>query len=268
VASEAHELIEGNKKVGYTGTNYDITERKLAEKAVMENQRISVIAEMTSAVAHDFNNSLQAMIGMVELLNFQPNLSEKAKKYISNLKKIIKDTGQRAQVLQRFGGTGSTEQHYSEIDINAQFQSLISNSKHLWKDDVNGNIIEINSELGVIPLAYGIEGEINAVLLNIIRNSIDAMPNGGTIFIKTEQSSENIIITIRDTGIGMDSETQAKIFQPFFTTKGYDLGRGLGMSGAYSIIKEHGGKIYIKNSELGKGTTIEVLLPFVKSEIN
>jgi signal transduction histidine kinase len=87
------------------------------------------------------------------------------------------------------------------------------------------------------------------------------MPKGGNFKIKTGTKPEGIFATFTDTGIGMDKETQLKIFQPFFSTKGFKLGRGLGMSGVYSIIKKIGGEIFVKSSELNKGTTIEIVFP-------
>ena len=92
------------------------------------------------------------------------------------------------------------------------------------------------------------------------------MPEGGDITIKTGIKTEGISLTCIDTGIGMKQETKLKIFQPFYTTKGYKTGRGLGMSGVYSVIKEAGGSVKVKNTTVGKGTTIEIVLPANKLE--
>jgi CheY-like chemotaxis protein len=92
------------------------------------------------------------------------------------------------------------------------------------------------------------------------------MPKGGNISIQTTEKEDKIFISISDNGVGMNDQIKARIFQPFYTTKGYELGRGLGMSGVYSIVKEHDGEIYVKNTSPGFGTTIEITLP-VKKEI-
>jgi signal transduction histidine kinase len=128
----------------------------------------------------------------------------------------------------------------------------------------NGVSIKINTRLIPQTFISGNKFEINSVLLNTIKNCIEALPNGGAIDLVTEIKSDKIFLTITDSGIGMSDEIKSKIFQPFFTTKGFELGRGLGMSSAFSIIKEHSGIIYIKDSELGKGTTIEIILPLKK----
>jgi len=92
------------------------------------------------------------------------------------------------------------------------------------------------------------------------------MPGGGTLSFKTGKTGEGIYITVSDTGTGMDEETKTRIFQPFFTTKGFGQGMGLGMSTAYTIVKEHGGEIYVKATEPGKGTSIEIILPYSKEK--
>ncbi len=252
-----------NNLVGYTGTNFDITDRKLAEKAIMENQRIKVVGEMTSAIAHDFNNALQSILGNLELVLLRGDCSEKSEQNLESARSIVMDAAQRAQLVQRFGGHNQNNEHFQHVEINALFEKLISNSKHLWKDKVeqDGISIEIETRFADIPELYCVEGEISAVLLNLIKNSIEAMPQGGTLSIETRNVPEGVCILIADTGIGMDEETRARIFQPFFTTKGFDVGRGLGMSGAYGIIKEHGGKIAVRFSEPNKGTVIEIVLP-------
>ena len=258
----------GGDLIGYTGTNFDITDRKLAEKAVIENQRINVIGEMTSAIAHDINNSLQSISGNIMLATLQPNLDENVKRYLDNMSQIVADAAQRAKIVQRFGGANQNKQQYSDLDINLLLEKIVSSSQHLWKDEVEkeGRSISVQREFNVLPKALGVEGEISAVFLNILKNCIEAMPNGGEINIRTYLDNDCIHIAVSDTGKGMDEGTKKRIFQPFFTTKGYDAGRGLGMSGAYSVLKEHGGRIWVERTELGIGTTIIMALPLNKPE--
>ncbi len=108
----------------------------------------------------------------------------------------------------------------------------------------------------------GNDGELRSVIYNLIKNSIEAMPDGGKIYFETGTADAGVFIRITDTGIGMNEEVKSRVFQPFFTTKGFEIGRGLGMSGAYSIIREHKGDLKIIQSAPAQGTTIEVQLPF------
>ncbi|MFC1746192.1 PAS domain S-box protein [Candidatus Riflebacteria bacterium] len=237
--------------------------RKLAEKALIESQRLGAIGEMASAVAHDFNNSLQAIFGNLELTLLEPGLPETAQGYLKTLKTAVVDAATRVQMLQRFGGKKRTKSEYNCIDLNTVVSDVIAQSRPLWKDQVekNGRVISMEPGYGEIPKIAGNDGELRAVVYNIVRNSIEAMPEGGKITFKTGKTEKGVHLTISDTGTGMDEETVARVFQPFYSTMGFEVGRGLGLSGAYSIIKEHDGEIFIKKSIPGKGTSIEIILP-------
>ncbi|MHA1674164.1 MAG: response regulator, partial [Promethearchaeota archaeon] len=105
-------------------------------------------------------------------------------------------------------------------------------------------------------------------LFNIIKNGVQAMPKGGTITFHTFSTEEQVHLIITDTGIGMTEEVKTRVFQPFFSTKGFSQGKGLGMSGVYSTIQEHHGTIQIKDSQPGKGTSIEIIIEKSQFEFN
>jgi signal transduction histidine kinase/CheY-like chemotaxis protein len=246
----------------------DITRQKLAEKAMIENQRLGTIGEMASSVAHDFNNSLQSIYENLELAMLSPELSTSTLKYLKTIKTAVSDIGDRIKLLQRFGDTKQDQNHFSFVNLNALIDEVIVQSRPLWKDDAEkqGLSIDIETVYNKIPEVFGNAGELRTVLFNIIKNSIEAMSKGGKIPIKTEERPGNVCTTITDTGNGMDEKTRARVFQPFYSTKGFDTGRGLGMSGVLSIIKGHGGDVYVKDTAPEKGTSIEILLPFTHKE--
>jgi len=248
----------------------DITERKKAEMALIESQRLGAIGEMASAVAHDFNNSLQSILGYIELSLRYPHLPKKLQNYINIMKKATSDAATRVQLLQRFGGKSKDKSNYTTVSINTIVSDTIKQAKPIWKDEAekNGNIISIDVHYGDIHNVLGNEGELRTVMYNIVKNSIEAIKNDGTISITTWENSKDVFITIKDTGIGMNTKISARIFQPLFSSKGFELGRGYGMSGAYSIIKEHKGTILIKYSKPGKGTIIEVSIPITNKTVN
>ncbi len=244
----------------------DISDRKYAERIVIEHQRLKAIGEMASSIAHDFNNSLQAIFGNVELALHNPDLSETTLQFLTSIKTAAGDAASRVQQIQRFGGIIPSKHRYSPVDINLLISEVIIQIRPLWKDkaEEKGISITINSEPGRIPRISGNNGDLRSVLFNIFKNGIEAMPEGGSISIKTERNKEGVIARIKDTGTGMNEETRNRIFQPFFSTKGFDIGRGLGMSGVYSIINEHGGRISVLKTAPGKGTTIEIIFPFLQ----
>lgn len=251
-------------KEAWISTIRDATLRKKAEKIIIESQRLSAIGEMSSAVAHDFNNSLQSIFGNLELALLNPDIPDRVRKYLEIIRSSTRDAATRVQMLQRFGGKKQANTSYSLLSLNDVVKDVVVQSRPLWKDSLEkeGRIITIKTSYGRIPKILGNDGELRAVLYNIVKNSIEAMPDGGTIFLETGKKEEGVYVGITDTGIGMDDETKSRIFQPFFSTKGFEIGRGLGMSGAYSIMLEHEGKIYITRSAPGEGTAIEIILPY------
>jgi len=248
----------------------DITDIKQAEKVSIESHRLSAIGEMASSIAHDFNNSLQLMMGNLENIKMQSDLSEIVNEHIDNIGTLIKDLASRTKSMQNFGDKNNYTTEFESLDLNKITTESIKQSRPLWKDEMEkiGLKININTEFEEIPNIIFNKGALSSIIYNLIKNSIEAMPEGGDITIKTGIKTEGVSLTCIDTGIGMNQETKLKIFQPFYTTKGYKTGRGLGMSGVYSVIKEAGGSVKVKNTTVGKGTTIEIVLPANKLEEN
>jgi PAS domain S-box-containing protein len=241
----------------------DITDRKKSEKAAIESQRLIAIGEMASSIAHDFNNSLQAMRGNIDVLKTVKTIPSSANEYLEIVDGIISDVAIRVKSLQRFGDTKQIVNEYKPAHLNKTIQEVILQLRPMWKDKLEkeGFKIDIQEEYDENLLILCNEGELKTVFYNIIKNSIESMGFGGTIKIETSKNDNMATVTIQDTGDGMDEETKLKIFQPFYTTKGFEVGRGLGMSGVFSIVKGHNGNIHVKQSELGKGTTIELSFP-------
>jgi len=257
-------VLENNEQCYLTIT--DTTKEKVAENTIKESQRLRIIGEMASGIAHDFNNSLQVMLSSLNIVRLKSEFDKPTLKSLENIELMILEVSERVRTLQKFGEKKQHEINHSILNLQTLIEDCINQISPLLKDtsERNGVSIKINTRLIPQTFISGNKFEINSVLLNTIKNCIEALPNGGVIDLVTEIKSDKIFLTITDSGIGMSDEIKSKIFQPFFTTKGFELGRGLGMSSAFSIIKEHSGIIYIKNSELGKGTTIEIILPLKK----
>ena len=261
-------LDDDDNLIRMVGTVQDITSQKLMEKKLAEHQRLTALGEMAASIAHDFNNSLQAMMGNIEVAKLKLNLSDDTLQYFNAIGSIIIDISGRVKALQNFGNTASDVENSELIDFNTIIKESLIQFRPLWKDKMekDGLKVSIITDYSSIPKIEGNKGELKTVIYNLINNSIEAMPDGGNITIKTGIKAENIFMSFTDTGIGMDNNTKLKLFQPFYTTKGFELGRGLGMTGVYSIVKKHGGHIAITFSELNKGTTIEILLPTSKKD--
>jgi len=264
VSSVTPQFDKDDKVISYIGIAHDISERKQAEKAIIESQRLSAIGEMASSVAHDFNNSLQAISGNIELALLKPSLPPEIEKYLVTILTSATDAATRVQLLQRFAGKKKNASEYQKVDLNKVITDVIAQARPIWKDrmEADGFQIKIEAIQKDIPAVEGNDSELRSVVYNVVKNSIEAMPEGGKIIFKTGLREGYVFIHITDSGIGMNEEAKTRLFQPFYTTKGFEAGRGLGMSGAYSIIKEHKGNIKILETAPDKGTTIEILLPY------
>jgi CheY-like chemotaxis protein len=262
-------LGEDGKVVSLTGSNQDITSQKAFEKAQIKHQRIKAIGEMSSSIAHDFNNSLQQMIGNVEVIKLQNDYPKNTLERLNNIGAIIEDVADRVSALQKFGDTRNDETDTKLIDFKTLIEDILMQSRPLWKDGMEKNGLKINvtTDLKDIPKIIGNNGELKSAIYNLIKNSVEAMPEGGDIIIKTSTKGKEIFVTFTDTGIGMNEETKTKVFEPFFSTKGFRLGRGLGMSGVYNIIKKYNGSIAAESSGLSKGSTFKIVFPIAQEGI-
>jgi PAS domain S-box-containing protein len=251
------------KILGIDGFLIDITENKLAEKALLENERLNAIAEFALGAAHNFNNALQVILGNIELALLEPEISKEINDYLVDIKTSTCDAAFRVRQLQHYASKEKKEDDIAASNLNVLLDSTIEQLKPQWKEESekNGLIISIQKKYGDTKTVNVNPVQIQTALYNLIKNALEAMPKGGEITLETGNIDKGVFVRITDTGIGMDEETEKRIFQPFYTTKGFELGKGLGMSSTYAIIRDHGGEIYVKESILGKGATIELVLP-------
>jgi signal transduction histidine kinase len=241
----------------------DITNRKEAEKAVIENQRLSAISDIANSFSHDFNNYLQVIMSNVEVLNRKLISLDEVQDYLKIINLTTNDAATRVSLLQRFSGTKQKQGMYIEMSVNDIIRDAIIQSKPTWQNDLESKNISIDvvENLGDVPTVNGNENELRFIIFSLLTNSVDAMPDGGVITIESKSHNNQVIINIKDNGTGMDEEVAKRAFEPFFTTKGYTFGKGLGLSGVHNIISEHSGTIRIASTKKGVGTTIEISLP-------
>ena len=249
--------------ISVIGATQDITSQKQFEEAQVKYQRLKAIGEMSASIAHDFNNALQQMMGNIEIVKNKKEFSSSTLERLNSIGSIIRNVADRVSALQGFGDIKHDNKNTKLIDFNRLIDESLNESRPLWKDAVEkeGLCINVTTDYQELPRIHGNVGDLKSVIYNLIKNSVEAMPSGGDIVIRTGIKGNGIFVTIGDTGVGMDKESQLKLFQPFYSTKGFKLGRGLGMSGVHSTIKKHSGDIVVKSSELANGTTIEMVLP-------
>jgi|RhiMetdeSRZDD1v2_1073273.scaffolds.fasta_scaffold13652_10 PAS domain S-box-containing protein len=250
----------------------DITEQRQLQNQFVQIERLKALGEMASGVAHDFNNVLAGILGKTQLMlaTLEKGIVPDRESLRQNLKTIEKTTKQGSETVKRIQDFTRirTDQKFDHVDVNDIVNYAIDVIRPVWKDqcEAKGIRIEIQFRPGATPPVNGIGDELTEVMVNVLRNAIDAMPTGGTLSIKTALgqagNGDSVEIEVSDTGVGMSSEVKRRIFDPFFSTKG-PKGTGLGMSVAYGIISRHQGSIRFE-TELGKGTTCWLSLPLAK----
>ena len=249
----------------------DITERRLLEDQFRQSQKMEAVGRLAGGIAHDFNNLLMVVSGYTEVLLDQliPGNPLHAKA------EAIRLASDRATTLTRQLLAFSRKQllELKIIDVN----TIIEEMERLLRPLI-GEDIELTTHLApAVGCTRADAGQLEQVIMNLVVNAKDAMPNGGKICIRTASVTldesyrpENtfikhgpyVMISVSDTGQGMDRETQARMFEPFFTTKEKGKGTGLGLSTVYGIIKQSGGYVFVQ-SELGRGTVFTIYFPRV-----
>ena len=275
------EILEGASPVktsgmisGYLVTARDLTEKKKTEEKLLQTAKLQSLGEIAAGIAHDFNNILMVILGHTELLLHTAT----DETLIKNLKTIERAAQAGSETVIKIGDftrTAPKETELAAVDLRQLIHSALEFTSSRWKNvyQKGGYPFDLKLNLNEIPTLAGNGSELQEVLVNIIFNSLDAMPHGGDLLIETQfleklrayqndhkiNPSGFVRIKISDTGIGMDEQTRRKIFDPFFSTKGVK-GLGLGLSIAYGIIKRHHGDMKVV-SRKGFGATFIIYLP-------
>src|ERR1039458_5695757 len=258
-------LRDSTRQLGST-----VAELRETQKQVVQQERLRALAQMASGVAHDFNNVLAKILGFNELLLAWPenlNDPDKVKKYLQMTSAAAQEAVSIVNRLREFYRHRKESEVYQAVDVNEAVAQAIVLSQPKWKDQMmaSGATVVIDTDLRDVPAIRGSESDLREVLINVLFNSVDAMPRGGTIMVATHAEADSITIEVRDTGGGMTEEVRQHCFEPFFTTKG-ERGTGLGLAIVYGIVQRHGGSISIE-SEVGRGTIVVIHLPVLTPEI-
>lgn len=261
IAIEKAELYAELKKKTET-LEKTIEELKTTQEQLIQSEKLRALGNLASGVAHDFNNILAAILGRTQLLLRKvqdPDLL----RWLKVIEQLTNSGAETVERMQKFARTHRTrsEKDFQELNINEIVEEVIGITRPKWKDEaeLKGTKIEIETGLGKLSKSIGNASEIREVLTNMIFNSIDALPEGGKITIKTRMRGDDVEISVSDNGLGMIEEVKKKVFEPFFTTK-RDKSNGLGLSVAYGIITRHNGEITVE-SQPGEGTTFTIKLP-------
>jgi signal transduction histidine kinase len=232
----------------------EMEQRERAEAALVQSQKMDAIVQLTGGLAHDFNNLLTAVIGNLDMISrraSEPRLQVLAANALKAARRGARLTSQMLAFSR------SQKLTAEPVNVNA----LISGMQDLLAQTIGLNVVVKLETEENLPPALADYNQLELAILNLCLNSRDAMPNGGTITISSRlENKRRIAISVADTGCGMSPELITRVFDPFFTTKSPGKGTGLGLSQVFGVVHQLGGDVSIE-SEVGKGTTVKLVLP-------
>ncbi len=261
---------EDGRVTHLVATERDITREADLSRQLRQAQKMEAIGQLAGGVAHDFNNLLTIILGQTQLLQIK---NDKENGKLTRNLESIQQAAQRAAMLTRQLLAFSRKQvvRPSVLNVNILIEDLLKMLKRLIGEDV-----ELVTELKApMPRIKADPGQIEQALMNLVVNARDAMERGGQITISTGMSplkpgmlegtfrgrpGDYLVLSVTDTGCGMDKELLGRIFEPFFTTKGIGKGTGLGLAMVYGIVTQFNGHVYV-TSEVGKGSTFSLYFP-------
>ncbi|MEW6676216.1 MAG: PAS domain-containing protein, partial [Nitrospirota bacterium] len=253
----------------------NITEHKRLKEQLLQAQKMEAVGQLAGGIAHDFNNILTAIIGYGTLLNTEMGKDDPLKNYV---KQILSSSERAVKLIQALLAFSRKQIiNLRPINLNGIIIALEKLLSRIIGEDIELSTVLADEDLTVIADSTQIE----QVLMNLATNARDAMPDGGSLIIRTESVTFDyeyikthgygmpgpyVLLSVEDTGVGMAKDQRERIFEPFYTTKEVGKGTGLGLSIVYGIIKQHNGYINVY-SESGKGTTFKIYLPLIKSKV-
>jgi PAS domain S-box-containing protein len=261
--SNSHPVMEG--------IMVDITERKTLETQLLQSRKMEAVGRLAGGIAHDFNNLLTIISGYTELAMTRPQLPGEVR---SDIERIENAAGRAAALVRQLLAFSRKQVLQPKIlDLNQIVLNLDTLLRRLMDESIE-MVTRVSEDLGRVKAD---PAQIEQVIMNLVVNARDAMPEGGRLILETSnveldsnyavdhvtvKPGRYVMLAVSDTGVGMDAQTVAHIFEPFFTTKESGRGTGLGLSTVYGIVKQSGGYIWVY-SEPGKGSSFKVYLPWV-----
>jgi PAS domain S-box-containing protein len=261
--------------LGYQGIVRDVTEQRKLQSQLLQAQKMEAVGTMAGGIAHDFNNLLQAILGYSDLLLMKKQPGDPDRKRLEVIQHAARDGADLVSRILMF--SRKVESKVRPIDLNEEIRRVEKLLRRTLPRMIQIDLV-LGEDLRIIDAD---PAQIEQVLLNLAVNAQHAMPNGGQILIETKNLSlsdaylrkhlgarpgDYVLVTVSDTGVGMETELLDRIFEPFFTTKTNAGGTGLGLSIVHGIVSQHGG--YIRcYSEPGKGTSFKIYFPVSASEL-
>src|SRR2546423_7544925 len=252
-------IIVDGKTTGVLGIAHDITEHKQERERAARADKLRALGQLASGVAHDFNNSLAAILGRAQLV-LRRVKDEELVRSLGIIVTAAEDAASTVRRIQTFARKSiATDLEF--LDLPALLRDAIEITRTRWENEARaaGMNIDVTLDAEESVFTMGNASELREVFVNLIVNAVDAMPDGGSLKIGCRRDGDRVHLRFADSGMGMTEEVRERVFEPFYTTKGVH-GTGLGLAVSYGIIERHEGMFRVE-SEVGRGTTFEIALP-------
>jgi two-component system, cell cycle sensor histidine kinase and response regulator CckA len=258
---------------GIVVTSRDVTGRRGLEEQVRQSQKMEAVGRLAGGIAHDFNNLLMVIQGYAEIVQQEESATPAVRKSVDTIVRTTESAASLTRQLLSF----SRKHVFSPqvLDLNELVNHMSEMLLGVLRDEMEF-VIKLHPNACCVSAD---PGQIEQVIMNLVVNARDAMPQGGKLTLETAHITREaarasrpaalsrgdyVMLSVTDTGIGMDTDTQSRIFEPFFTTKSKEEGTGLGLSVVYNIVRASGGHVRV-SSEPGRGTTLRVFFPRVET---
>jgi signal transduction histidine kinase/DNA-binding NarL/FixJ family response regulator len=263
-----HVALAANQGQIYSALQQAYDDLRQTQQTVMQQERLRALGQMASGIAHDINNALSPVSLYTEaLLEDEPGISPKSRQYLETIRRAIDDVAQTVARMREFYRQQESVP-FSSVDLGRLMQQVLDLTRVRWSDipQQRGVMIHLRLDLAPrLPAVAGVEGEIREALTNLVFNAVDAMPEGGTLTLRTKavqspaDGSVHAEVEVEDTGIGMEEEVRRRCLEPFFTTKG-ERGSGLGLPMVYGAMQRHNAQVELESAP-GLGTIVRLVFP-------
>jgi PAS domain S-box-containing protein len=258
-----HVAVAAHQTQLYSALEVAYEDLRQTQQAVMRQEKLRVLGQMASGIAHDINNALSPAALYVESLIERESGESETKEYLVIIQRAIEGVAQTVARMKEFYGPRDPQLAHGSVSLNQAVEQVMDLTRARWNamPQESGRVIQVKTDLADgLPAIDGNGSEIRDAITNLILNAADSMPEGGQLTLRSlAVGSESVQLEVSDTGIGMDEATRSRCLELFFTTKGA-RGTGLGLAMVYGTVERHRGEIQIE-SKLGVGTTVRLIFP-------
>jgi signal transduction histidine kinase len=258
-----HVALASHQTQLYSALHNAYDDLRQTQQVVAQQERLRAFGEMASGLAHDINNTLSpVMLYTGLLLEQETELKPASRQQLLTIQRAIQDISETVARMKEFYRQREPQTNFAPVALNLLVAQVVELTRLRWHDvpQERGIVVEVKTELAdELPAIMGVEGEIRELLVNLIFNAVDAMPQGGSLTIRTRRDEKTVIVEVADTGTGMSEAVRERCLEPFYTTKG-DAGTGLGLAMVYGAAQRHSAELEIESLP-GRGTTMRLVFP-------